>query len=217
VAYPKEMVMNYQDLPHWKELEIKPFSLADVPPVLQEYIYPEELARKEVLCPKSIYMIVLALRWTLSDTDSGFYDEFETWKVYWKSAGKYGFENTIYLAKEKFEGYDYDDEYRELQPQVWIKLATLHCSNGKGIIDRVTLNGSQPYGGSWTVNGAMGVRRLLEDAILGSQATNGHIERNGEWTSAQRIHGFSQILSFRLTGDYTQVEEVELKGIDETW
>lgn len=207
--------MDYRDLPHWKELEIRPFSLTEVPSGLEWCIYPEENDRGEVLCPKSVYMTVLALRWILSHQDSGLYDDYETWKVYWKSEGLYGFTNHIYLAKEKVEGYDYDDEYKELQPQTWLKLATLQCRNGKGIISHVTLAGSQPYGGEWEMDGMSGVRRLLEDAIRGSRATNHHIEHHGDVTSAHRIYDIDGHLGFTLkSGEYCSlVGDVELR----TW
>jgi hypothetical protein len=207
--------MDYQQATDWKALEIQPFNLADVPSGLEWCIYPEELERGEVLCPKSVYMIVLALRFLLSYTDSGLYDDFETWKVYWKSEGKYGFVNHIYLAKDKVEGYGYDDEFQELQAQTWITLATLRCGNGKGNIDRVTLDGSQPYGGKWTLDGTRGVQRLLEDAIHGSRALSHHIERRGNQTTAYRLAQDYVYLGFTpVKGEFDHiVADVELK----TW
>lgn len=212
--------MDYQETDQWKSLEIKPLCLAEVPSGLEWCIYPEEKARGEVLCPKSVYMIVLALRWILTCTDSGLYDDFETWKVYWKSEGKYGFQNHIYLAKNMVEGYDYDDEYKELQPQTWIKLATLSCNNGKGIIQEVHVPAVQPYGGEywWHLEGVAGVQRLLEDAIHASRATHNYqpIRRlNDGWTNTWRVQGNQDHdgweLDFKLECDHTYVTGIGVR------
>jgi len=198
----------------WEALEVKPFKLADVPADLQWCIYPEELARGEVLLPETIYKVVLVLRWILSYTDHGIDQEFETWKVYWKTDGKYGFNTQIILFREKVEQYDEEGELCELQPQTWIKLANLKCSNGEGIITHVTLNGSQPYGGKWEMNGASGVQRLLEDAIRGSQATSDYVDQTADRTRTHRISGCQEPteidLSFMLECDHVYVRGIDI-------
>lgn len=210
--------MNYKQTPEWKALELKPFNLAGVPSGLEWCIYPEEKARGEVLCPQSVYMIVLALRWILSCTNIGLEEEFETWKVYWKCEDEYGFKNRIFLFREKVEQYDsYDGEYHVLQPQTWMELAKLYCREGKGIIKDVFMAAGQPYTSTTRLDGQMGVRRLLEDAILGSEANHNYypFQSNGEYTCTMRVGGPGQAegdtLGFKLEGDFHWVHTVDLK------
>ncbi len=177
----------------WKALELKPIKVADIPSELEWCVYPEERERGEVLLPETVYQIVLALRWILTYTSWGFEDSFETWKVYWKCEDKYGFRTKIFLFREKVEQYTYDDEFQVMQPQTWVELATLSCNNGKGIIQEIFVPAVQPYDREhvWRLDGAAGVRRLLEDAMVASRATHNTypISHNGDWTSTYRIDG----------------------------
>jgi hypothetical protein len=196
-----------------KDLELKPFKLADVPSELEWCIYPEERERGEVFLPKTAYMVVLALRWILTYTDHGLEEEFETWKVYWKNEDKYGFRTHIFLSREKVEQYDnWSDEIRVLQPQTWVTLATLSCNNGNGVIEEVLVPAPQPYGGEyqWHLNGVAGVQRLLEDAIYASDATHNrqpiHRLKDG-WTHTWRVQGYNGLeLDFKLEADHEYVE-----------
>lgn len=190
------------------ELKLQPFNLADVPAPLAWCIYPEERQRGEVFLPETVYMIVLALRWILTYTDRGLTDEFDTWKVYWKNDDEYGFTTHIYLFREEVEQWDsMDDEWRTVQPRTWCELAELK-SEGRGIIRYVETHLAQPYGSRVVMDGTTGVRRLLEDAMLASQAThNFHAIHHADgFTYTYRIDG-EQVgdgwhLGFKLKGDY---------------
>lgn len=195
----------------WEALELKPLKLADIPSDMEWCVYPEERERGEVLLPETAYMVVLALRWILTYTSWGYEDDFETWKVYWKNEDKYGFKVRIFLFREKVEQYDYDDEPVVLQPQTWVELATLRCSNGQGVINEVVLPAAEPYGGdySWQLQGVAGVQRLLEDAIYASRATHNWqpIRRLKDgWTNTWRVQGNQDHdgweLDFKLETDH---------------
>ena len=212
--------MDYRDTPEWKSLELTPLNLDEIPTGLQWCIYPEE-RKNGVLCPMSVYMTVLALRWILTYTDpgAGLDEGFDTWKVYWKSEGRYGFTNQIFLFREKAERYDYDyDEIREQQPLTWVTLATLRCNNGKGVIDRVATPGAQPYGGTLELQGKAGVRRLLEDAMTVSEKTHNvyPITRDATWTSTMDTDG-GGTLRFKLEGDYSYVAKVDIEILESRW
>lgn len=209
----------------WKDLELKPLNTADVPSELEWCVYPEERERGEVLLPETVYQIVLALRWILTYTSWGYEEDFETWKVYWKCEDKYGFKTRIFLFREKVEQYDYDGEPVVMQPQTWVELATLGCRNGKGVIEEVYIPAVQPYGGeyAWRLEGAAGVQRLLEDAIVASRATHNFypISRYDGWTSTYRIDGGQEgdgsDLSFKLELRHSYVTGVSLEVRRREW
>lgn len=196
-----------------KDLELKPFNLAGVPSELEWCVYPEERERGEVFLPETAYRLVLALRWILAYTSWGYEENFETWRVYWKNEDKYGFNIRIFLFREKVEQYTYDDELEVMQPQTWVELAKL-SGNGNGVIEEVYVPAPQPYDGeyAWRLDGAAGVRRLLEDAMVASRATHNFypIQRDSDWTSTYRIDGEQDgdgwILSFKLEADHKYVQ-----------
>lgn len=208
-----------------KDLELKPFKLADVPSELEWCIYPEERERGEVFLPETVYLTVLALRWILTYTDHGLEEEFETWKVYWKNEDKYGFRTKIFLFREKVEQYDsWDDEVRVVQPHTWVELASLCCSNGQGIVNELFMRPAQPYGDDlWRLDGVAGIQRLLEDAMTASRATHNYypISRSNGWTSTYRINGGQEgdnsDLSFKLETDHTYVTGISLKISQRPW
>lgn len=200
----------------WNDFKIKPFKLENVPAELQWCIYPEEQARGEVFLPETIYRVVLALRWILTYTDSGLEDEFETWKVYWQCDDEYGFKTRIFLFRAKVEQYNqWRDEFQVVQEQTWHQLATVFCNNGYGNVNRVHSELAQPYGGRRSLNGKLGVERLLVDAAMGSQATHDTLRcekgvyatlRTGSW----RQEADSTYLHFEAVGDYP-VTSLKLK------
>ncbi len=207
-----------------KNLELMPFKLDDIPSDLEWCVYPEERKRGEVFCPETIYRIVLALRWILTYTDWGLEEEFETWKVYWKNDDKYGFVTRIYLFREKVEQFDnLEEDYWVLQEQAWCELAMLRCSGGQGIVTDVFTSFGQPYGGTWRLDGVMGVRRLLEDAIVASDATHNYypIIHTDKLTHTYRVSGSQEALGmhlgFKLRCDHTAVTAIDLEVWQGLW
>lgn len=207
---------------HWRDLETKPFDLGRVPAELQWCIYPEELARGEVLLPETIYLIVLVLRWILTYTSPGLEEDYETWKVYWKSNDWYGFKTDIILCREKVEQYEGStDEFMVLQPQTWYTLASLGCGNGRGVVTEVATRLPAPYydGNIVRLSGTSGVQRLLEDASRASSTTGGvwgygvQIDKNGTYTLRRTdttMRYETVDMNFELVG-YGEVRSLSLK------
>ena len=202
-----------------KASELKLFNLADVPSGLEWCIYPEERESGEVFLPKTVYLLVLVLRWILTYTDTGFEEGFETWKVYWRSEGAFDFRTRIYLSRERVEQYDIlRDEHQVLQSQTWAVLAVLSSSSA-GVIRDVYIPATQLCSeGPWHLNGVAGVQRLLEDAIRTSRATH-HWQpirrlRNG-WTGTWRVDDSQEAggwgLDFRLLASPEYVAGISLK------
>jgi hypothetical protein len=196
--------------------KLQPFDLKDVPPDMEWCVYEEERQRGNVLCASTAYKVVLALRWLLSYTQWGYEEDFETYRVYWKTEDDYGFKTGIFLFRKKVEQYSsFDDDLVVVQESLWFRLGTLECNNGKSVIDSVSMPGSPPYDGFYvTFDGHTGVRRLLEDAAYASRATHSvdPIRRWGQATSVLRCHD-GITLRYRLKCDYSRVTDIGLEVV----
>ncbi len=162
---------DWRETPHWKNMELKPLNLDEIPEVLRRFIYPEE-QKNGVICAKTAFTVVLLLRWALSGPEYGHEYDFEGRKVFWKTHDRYGFRTSIILHSEQEEQWnDLADEMDTMQEASWIELGELHCRNGHGIIDRVIVNNCFPYGRNLEFDGKAGVTRLIEDAMVSSHHT----------------------------------------------
>jgi len=155
------------------------FSLDEVPYFLAGHIYEgEKQASRQVTCPRSHYLVVLALRFILSyvdihviDTD-GWTQDYDTWKVFWR-VERPG-HTSIYLYRERLELIDHSSgtgKLVEVQTEVWHELAILE---GSETLTSVRLNTGQPYNTYVPLPAAQGIRRLIEDAAHASQGTPSH-------------------------------------------
>lgn len=153
------------------QCSVQQFNLSDVPAGLKRCVYKEEAARGFVKCPRSVYMIVLALRHLLTESkkylDS--YDHYETPKVFWRWHDEYGFRTDIIIFRDKVEEWDpYIDDMSVTQKFSWHELATVRCQNGEGVITHVDID-TVPYG-RIEYGGDEGVRRLIDDAAHAQRA-----------------------------------------------
>jgi hypothetical protein len=163
-------------------------------------------------------MVVLALRFMLKYhlfLYEHYYEEVEAYRVYWQTKDEYGFHTTIHLFQAKVEDYDPEaEEWFVAQDQLWVKLAELVCSSGKGIINEVIMPAVAPYKGYVYMDGQSGVRRILEEAAFASPATHSHhpIRHVGHTTSVLRnSDGVVTYLNFMLKGEYDHlVSDIEL-------
>jgi hypothetical protein len=155
-------------------MRINPFMLSEVPADLRPYIYDGEAKSGKVYCDKLAFLVVLALRFTLTFTEEFFvgpnwddFDEFSTWKVFWRNE-QHGTGTDIFLYKDevKVPGF-WGDTDNVVQQPVLFHLATLF---GHETIDRVKVNSGLPQA-YMNFTAAAGIRRLIEDAARISQAT----------------------------------------------
>lgn len=169
--------------------KLQPFNLNDVPADLADCVYEEERKRGSVLCLPTAYKVVLALRWILRYTEEDYYslDEYESWRVYWKTEDDYGFRTQIILCRDEHESYDScEDEWYVAQKSCFTTLATLNCHE-IGVIRSVRVPGAAPYGGWAELDARPGIYRLLEDAAYGARAThNSPLSIDGSKTWVQR-------------------------------
>lgn len=211
---------DWRDTPHWKNMELKPLNLDEIPEVLRYFIYPEE-RKNGVTCAETVFLTVLLLRWALSGPEHGIEEEYEGRKVFWKTQDRYGFRTTIILYSDKEAQYDaFDEEMTILQEATWIELGELHCRDGHGIIDRVIVNNCFPYGRNLEFDGKTGVTRLIEDAMVSSHHTGYSLMR---WPEPERTYsrrednGFWYQLSFKVECDNPSgiVTSIDVEGGEE--
>ena len=183
------------------QCSIQRFDLSEVPAGLKHCVYPEELARDFVQCPRSVYLIVLALRHILTKSvqylDS--YNHYETPKVFWRWHDEHGFRTDIIIHRDEVNEWDpYVDDMSVTQKYSWHELATVQCSGGEGFITHVNID-SAPYG-RIEFNGEDGIRRLIDDA---ARARHSFHPRMGDRLTWQIYHSgdYSTYLGYTLNTD----------------
>lgn len=211
---------DWRETPHWKNMELKPLNLDEIPEVLRHFIYPEE-QKNGVLCRKTVFMTVLLLRWALSGPEYGYEREYEGRKVFWNLQDGYGFRTTIILYSDEEAQYDgFRDETVILQEASWVELGELQCADTRGAIGRVIVNNGFPYGKNLKFDGKTGVTRLIEDAMVSSYRT-GHCISH--WPDPERTYsrreddGVGYQLSFKVECDSLSgmVTSIDVEGGEE--
>lgn len=165
------------------ECSVQQFNLSEVPAELKHCVYKEEAAQGFVRCPKSVYMIVLALRFILTESEQYMdsYERYETPQVFWRSHGEYGFRTDIIIHRDRVYEYDpIEGDMRVTQQYFWHELATVRCSDGEGVITDVDID-TVPYG-RVNYRHRDGVSRLIDDAAQSKRMLNESRNDSPRWS-----------------------------------